>query len=1635
MESIYLRQTVQNTLQGAAADLNAPYSFLEWKARLPSIIERDAPYHYNRYVLEWFQNNKDKVVSEKFLLRQRYLYLLDQLHLFFTEEEKNTWYAQVNLADEKELLLAIPYFARKLKNIALYYLKLRKQLKNTKLEYNTVGTTAGLQQAIYNYFLGTFSTSNNELSAFLYTTLPSFSSLQDSLAVDVEELYDDKQYFDLSPTQPLSGYFDFTHKATEDFLATKGIVLSSADWLFESFNVPVSTSFDSFVAQLTGNIFELSDNNLYGSFIQKYIAEDKYSLEFASVSSIVEITDVPLEAGNNYFYYPYGTTDASISRSKKIASVALSSITIDGATSGATIEQADTMFVKNGDEVKSAWLHYNEYNESSETVKAVIRKDSTTSFIFPYPGYGLSGQDLEWTGSDFETTAEYDFLTKQMKAQVNDAYWSQALPADSCETILLNNTTLVSSQATPNINPSLADQVYIRNDRSEDTTIPRGELSGAWLYKFTRTALPVSPNSPNVILWPYDIVETEEEFPTHLEKISYSGACNAVSVHDLSKSFSIAASSIELADKIYKLNNFSDSVDQALECAWLSGSCTSLSGYKFTSQDGFATSFPAGEVTRFIWTGEEATLESVFRTIQHKKDCPFVTNVPSVSAFEWQKCSCKQVYHSPFGHPSKSFEIDNMFADSIIQDTENTLGAFDFGSWRDSTNKPTLSSLQFAWYRTKTNHSWGDGQWVSNNLLSAAPFTLEPGKAYFYSRSTSKTKSADMPSYVVNYNFDTNKTKWVEGKLQTNGTWSSSEKPSNMVFYPGDFVKYERQQGTTAYLLSSIEVENVSENINGTIWSTYDTIAVGSDLNATSISWPIATIPFGSTDSQYPSTSFLDITAVNAWKITRLEDSTSQTITNLSIVTFVPPTTGTYSIAVTATKAGGSKVFESTIIPRITAVSQYADDFVELEFKTPSSGFLIEQSLNGWNYNTNKVDARASGARPYWAPLNSQKDSSTRYKGIYSWGYPNDFVDEYLPKHNPKLSPLEVNYGAIIEYARKGYSFTWNQPIAFKEFDGTSTWCEISSNTTLFSNLSSFYKSKQAPDLTVIPKTTPTDIILTNTLNGAPVEVYYYALQSLTWPISVDVIQETVLPTSAVYFEAQTPWTTLTNRFYPTIANVPVVEETYSLEDVGGYFLPQNLGASQFINKDFSPALLVTNLSATILTEDTNIHVGGRGRTKEDQNTIYDWTENNQWLKESATTGDLAGAVKKSLTKTLQTFIPYQSNIEETALGLVTPRSRISPWGGLYDEQWTDVANEPKGFTGVRNVSAWATTQILKQNEKAVDCWVSDIYGNQYGLFKQLSGIPVAEHINTSGELWTRTNDQVVDPAYVSLSAVFEPFKNIDNGTIYKELTGQGIRSVDCYFDNLFIETDSAVIFAGIDYDYENALIDSTFDDTRYKELSSNFKFDRNWFFPSEKKVVSLFTTISSTLSGNTFEPTLYELNLITRKYKQVFPTNSTDEENLTRSLSAISCTNLSRGSMHYNSSLYSYLITYTGTKANNKMFIADFRIKSTELLNLTEINIYEYLFDSSVINEPPIVLTPYLSTYYVGLTPFTISVSAINNPTAYTLLTYTTEVTAVTSNGYGVFAGTLPAGLHHINYTVSNNIGDSIYCLTLSAL
>lgn len=1798
MENIFLKQLASRDIITSQEDINAPFSFIEWKQRRLNYAEADIVYHYNQYVVGWFSENKSKPVSQKFLLRQKYLYLLSQLQLFFSDEEKNQWYNKVNLSDEKELLLAIPYFAKKLKTIALYYLRLRKKLKNTKLRYNLVGTETGLAQEIQNRLMEVFSSLNTELPPEIQNNLPNFEDLQNNFTVQIDQLYDDSIYFDRDPSVALSAYYDPFHQATADFFATKGLTLSSDEWIFNSFNVPVTADLDVFVSQLTGNVFEQSDANSYGSFIQKFLGESKFLTAFSSSSSVTTTTDVTIASGSNYFYYPYGLTNNALLTSVAIPQVALSSIAgsmvASGATASASISGSDTIYVKIGEEVKPAWLKYTQYTTDDKTLEADLI-EQTTSFIFPFPGYGLSAEDVEWTGPSLSSTPEYQFLAKEFKNATNDAYWYQTLPSDDVNSIFINDTTLVKSGAYADKNPMLADQLYLR-ERNEADESSSEIIDAAWLYKMDKTSIPVSvTTSTSALLWPIEYIsDANSDVMEHIKELGLENMCSPVRVADLSVPFAVASDRFENAERIFKLQKYKDLSFDSTECCWLSSRLLSSDSYAWNDQGGFSVTLSAGSITKFVWGGQNNTpLSAVFTSIQHAENCPFVLE-EDVS--DPSKCNCNQVFYSPYGHNGFAFTENNSEADYIAVDTANDLDPFDIGSWRDDLLSNFENSAQFAWYKTTNKKTWGDdGSWVTTNFSS--PFLLETGKAYFYKRTTSRDNQV-YPPYIINFQYPNNNTKWIEAQKTLRGEWVSTGRPSEMKLYPGDLVRWEKQKSNTFYHLSSTPLEITPANLYSK-WSSVDLIPIDSkNFENALIIWPPFPQPLGENrDEQYPlkdnlPVTFADVEKYYYWKITRLpspdqfknlsnsvwtefdvlpfgstinvkwpvpeqiipepviidpevppepvepiyvfdgrypvfderfpslsgrpvlttdinyihwwkviittadtvyteyyqyppidftyvptvtgtfvfevsakliydnEDYYYQSVPSVFVppltsyyfydsvfVTFSPIVTGTYSVEVSAKLFGpqfnynallnggpissnGEDYFFSNI-PLITAVSLNSIEVISSETKQPASGYMLQQSLSGWDYTTSTPNSAASGARPYWAALNLSRPDVA----IYGSGYPKKYIDGYLPNSAPIISPINLRYGQVIDYKRKGQRFTWKQPLKYETFTNSVQWYQISSQT-LSSSFEPFYFETEAP----------TDIVLSNFINGKPVEVFYNAKNSFVWQVSVDVFQNSKSSDTTVLFNAEEPWNVLSNRFYPTIATVPITENLYSEKESGGFFTHTKLGASQYINDNFTPVVSANYYQQTFLTEDTTKHIGGRGLTKKEQDTIYGWEENNQWLKEPSTANQLAGAVKKSLTKSLQTFVPYQNTVEQKQFGLITPTSRTSPWGGSIGDQWTDTSNEPKSFTGVHNVSAWADKQILKQNQKVMDSWVTDIFGNQYGLFKAISSdADIYHRTQVGGQLWVRTNDQIVKPAYVALSAVFDPFKTI-NASIYQQLTGEGITYADCFFDTLVLQTSSAAIYSKLSYNYDDAIIEASIDNTRFKLLTSTdlveTKAGQTWFFPTEKSVFNVFTTISA----NQLIPELFELDLVNNTFIKQFPYSPQQQASVISSLSSLSVQSVDIGLLTYSKQTQQFLISIPGKLTNGEQFLIDIILNDREQLDIESITIYADTRHPAIPFAKKITVT---NDYFYDEVPFEVpttstiivptrdtvivSISAINDPTYFEIIGFESNITTTNDGTFSIFFE--KTGLYHVNYKVGNVFGYNMSCLTLSAV
>lgn len=1639
-------------------DTNRPFSFKEWYDSHRGISPGQEFKQFNEYLVNWYKNKSQTVTDSELQLKLNYLALLKQLQLFFSKEESENWYNKVNVENEKELLLAIPYFAKKLKDISLYYLQLRKAIKETRLKYNQTGTNSSIIQQIQEIIANNYSQKNNNsitLPSKIWNNIPQLSSLNINLAIQLEELYDFHSYFDQTPTLPTSAYFDTSSEDLKTFLSTKNLSLTAADWIYKLGNF-----------SLSANEYEGSDiSESIKKLTEKYIGEDKFIFsETPTQSASTDFFSVLIEQGNNSFFWPgtvYESKAISLPRYNRVSLSELGLETL--GTAGSSIELADTIFVKSDNLVEAAWLrnHYLDYKK--ETMKAIIDASTKTSFRFPFPGYGLSGEDIEWTGFSLETDNRYRYLDSDVKQNIENIYWSSSTSLSTVHSLPLNDTTLIENNAKPHKNYNHADRIKVWPLAPDynDTSVP-DVISESWLYRFDKTDISIKGDGNSVIFWPYEQLDTTKEFPNYFPK-KLTDVCTSMSVSSVDFIFATAGETLTAADAIFKIKNYKFGAEDATECCWLSG--TKIENpeerIRFIDQQSLQLFLSSGEFTQFIWSGNDLTdANLIFKNIEHQPDCLF-KNTKYVSYLDHQKCTCSQINYSPFGHPGNFYEENESLTDFIIEDNFAPQN-LDLSIWKDDYNTSFVSSSSFGWFKTTSNIGWGDGSWYSGNNVIGNKFYLRNGKKYIYYRANVAHLDPELnrlPHYIVKYKYDNkNKPVWIHSKKNSEGIWVSTNEPSPMVLNPGDLLLYTKTPSTYYSLTGEITEEiDISEN-KGSIWSNYDYITVGENKSVI-VSYPVTLYSPYSNLKQYPKVDITNIIRIVNWRITA-PDSTVLNFKNQVSVNFTPTLTGVYSVAVTAisgdpsllTRFGSyalSGFYTFNDIPSITAIPTTTTVESVTSYNTPLPGYVINVPLNGWDYNTNVFNPLGKknnqGAKPFWAKVYTSKNAYTGYKGVEAIGNALRVQNDFNIISQPEFTDIELILGAKIQYIRNyPVKMNWIQPLDFEIYVNENKWCTLEFNTSAESNLSTVLYNNNPGELIVTPTSAESNISITNIVNNEPVEIIYNALNNFVWEISATPeITKTInnSVSASLGIDSILPWANLSNLNYPTVATIPSVDNLFSSQEIGGYFTPNNLGVSVYINQNYTTSLQTSSLSTQSYFEDTTKRHAGRGLTKEASNTPYNLkTENNLWLKEAVVSGSIAGTTKKNIFKKYQKFLPYQSGYESNPrlkVGLITPSSKQTPWAGKEDSEWGDSANYPLSFTGELKVSKWVDAQALKNAGLQADNWVTDVFGNQYALYKNIKNVSPTERKNVYGQIWTRKNSQFVSPANLSLNKVFDTYSNT---TLIHQLTGNGIRKIDVFYDTLMIETSGTIIFEKMIYDYPNDTIFSLTDEARFISLAmpvsinldkefnninlDNYTFAKageTWFFPNEK-----FVTISICgLHEKQITPELYRLNLSNVSLEKIFPVVDQDIA-LISSLSSENITEINSPVLSFNTFKNEYLLNVLCKTQNEQNIILEMTIKNDSRLYIKDFIVYK----SNVVslnNNPPVIHHP-LHTNGQLEQSLNFQCQAQNGPVTFQPVKLPSWLKMSST---GLFTG-IPdeMGVHEAHFKVSNSFGPVYYTL-----
>jgi hypothetical protein len=198
LRTVLVKYSITNPNEVDYKDTVAPFSFLDF------INNTQADYSpeeyssfYSSYLQLWHADQGGSEEEQKTQFKDYYRQFIKEIVVNYTTETEKRFLEKINFNDPADLDVAIPFFANRLKDIALFYKKKRDEGKYVIDRNKMKGSQTGLEKAIfdniYNFIFNSedaLDTENDEV----------FKAVQ-GLGVEIEEFVDVYgDYFDVPDT-------------------------------------------------------------------------------------------------------------------------------------------------------------------------------------------------------------------------------------------------------------------------------------------------------------------------------------------------------------------------------------------------------------------------------------------------------------------------------------------------------------------------------------------------------------------------------------------------------------------------------------------------------------------------------------------------------------------------------------------------------------------------------------------------------------------------------------------------------------------------------------------------------------------------------------------------------------------------------------------------------------------------------------------------------------------------------------------------------------------------------------------------------------------------------------------------------------------------------------------------------------------------------------------------------------------------------------------------------------------------------------------------------------------------------------------------------------------------------------------
>lgn len=326
MGEIVAETIVYNSITNIKGDENldarAPFSLIEFLNYSGSLSNSSEELElYNTYLRKWQSVANVRLTDIDADIKTQFTTFLSEVKLLYTSAEEKRYLDNINLQDEEQLSIAIPFFARKIKEISQYFSKKRKEVRKDLHFIKSKGSTTGLIEAIKNELLDLYS---GDDAAQDLTKPLDIGQFIDGLSIEIENKYDTfNDYYDLDPkqsptfydttsgdrfnyfssnTNEISGAFFYdTERAIKDIINTQGVVLSEIPGLLVDYD-------DTDITTLPNTYFTDYQNTgtsglkylLQAELVQKFMGTDMYFISSNSQNDILsgKMFDAPFPYRN-----------------------------------------------------------------------------------------------------------------------------------------------------------------------------------------------------------------------------------------------------------------------------------------------------------------------------------------------------------------------------------------------------------------------------------------------------------------------------------------------------------------------------------------------------------------------------------------------------------------------------------------------------------------------------------------------------------------------------------------------------------------------------------------------------------------------------------------------------------------------------------------------------------------------------------------------------------------------------------------------------------------------------------------------------------------------------------------------------------------------------------------------------------------------------------------------------------------------------------------------------------------------------------------------------------------------------------------------------------------------------------------